>query len=215
MSTPRHFPPGHWLSDINRYSDYEISYHAQQANRIIAVERKHSNMVFLDAGCGYGELTRKLVDDIGLPANVHGCDIDPNRIVHCKRLNPAIHYFQHDLLEPLPEDRNFDMIFLTAALAQFDSSQQNRVLEHLRSRLNPTGFLWVLDVQGQSTQPLFDRLISSPDWKILYDKPLAKRLFGRVPVVMLAERYPHSFLRLVAKVLPGDWMLRQMVVKAI
>lgn len=212
-SAPRR-RPGHWLSRIRLYSGLDFNRHAQEAHRVIAKERAHATMYFLDAGCGYGELSRQLASDLGDPSRVHGCDIDSNRLAYCRTLNPAIHYFHQDLLQPLKNDQHYDLIFLTTALAQFDEQQQQQVLAHLRNRLTPGGYVWIVDVQTARTKRLFRELKQSPLWQPVYDRPMAKRLWYRLPALMLAETWPHGLLRLMEQCLPGDWMLRQLVIKA-
>ena len=102
-------------------------------------------------------------------------------------MNPAAHYFCHDLLKPMPDHPGFDMVFLTAAMAQFDPDQQQRVLTNIRERLNPGGYR--------------------------YNHQFIRRYFGKYPGIMLADKLPLTLLKIMERIIPGSNTLQLLVVK--
>ena len=128
-------------------------------------------------------------------------------------MNPAAHYFCHDLLKPMPDHLRFDMVFLTAAMAQFDSDQQQRVLTNIRERLNPEGYLFILDVNSERTQHLFKDLKQSPDYEVCYNHQFIRRYFGKYPGIMLADKLPLTLLQIMERIIPGSNTLQLLVVK--
>lgn len=207
--------PAHWQSRIGQYSEMLINAQMLNAHRKIAEERDYDNLCFLDAGCGGGGLTRDLIDTFGNPERVFGCDIEPECIATCQRMNPAANYFRHNLLEPLPEGQRFDMVFMTTALAQFSVEQQKTVLTNIRKQLNPEAYLFIVDVNTERTERLFRCLKGSADYEVVYNRNFVRRYFGKMPGVMLADKLPLPLLQIMEHVVPGSNTLQLMVVKVV
>ncbi|WP_461534918.1 class I SAM-dependent methyltransferase [Spongorhabdus nitratireducens] len=198
---------------VSLYSETLINEQLYNAYSLIAKDRNLDELVFLDAGCGRGQLTRELADLVSRPEQVLGCDIDRDCIEFSRKMNPAIQYFQHDLLQPLPEQQKFDVIFLTTALAQFSHQDQQQVLNNLEACLNPGGYFFILDVNSDRTGAMFSQLKQTKEYAVIYNRKLARSLLGIKPAVMLAGRVPFLFLRLMEAIVPGRNMLQLLVVQ--
>lgn len=167
----------------------------------------------LDVGCGGGGLTREFSSNTEHPDGVFGCDISEESIEFCKKLNPAITYFVQDALEPLPENRIYDVIVFTTALAQFNREEQKVVLANAAKQLTQSGYLLILDVNSERTRLLFEQFKNSATYEVVTNKNFSKRFFGKTPGMMLADRLPFALLKVLEKVVPGDNILRLMLLK--
>jgi len=62
-------------------------------------------------------------------------------------LRDMVSFRQHNLLDP-PRDRPFDLVFLKNVLIYFDPESKRRVMEHVRSSLQPGGLLVAGPAEG-------------------------------------------------------------------
>lgn len=200
--------PGDWLGRIRQYSDRTINDALLRAYRAIAETHDLKELNLLDVGCGGGSLTREFSSNAQNSNGVSGCDISKESIEFCSELNPRINYFVQDALKPLPEDRIYDVIVFTAALAQFNREEQYLVLANSRRQLSRDGYLLILDVNSERTGPLFAHFEKSAIYEVVIKKIFGKRFFGKTPGVMLADRVPFALLEVLEKIVPGDNILR-------
>lgn len=100
----------------------------------IDVILKNSNLKILDVGCGYGRLTKQIVDKYP-KITVFGIDISRNYIdIFNKSLGPKNKAFQSDIKKLPFEDNSFDVIFIVTTLMYMGDkfSQQQAVSEVFR-----------------------------------------------------------------------------------
>lgn len=63
------------------------------------------------------------------------------RMVMSPKLRQKVKFAQHNLLNPLVGEGQFDVIFLRNVLIYFDQNTKQRVLDHLLQKLRPGGWL--------------------------------------------------------------------------
>jgi trans-aconitate 2-methyltransferase len=109
---------------------------AAWADEIIARSGiKHGDVV-LDAGCGGGRVTRKLLE---LTPNVIAVDADPNMVEKARATLPeSVPVYHQDLLE-LDIDENVDVVFSCAVFHWI--TDHERLFERLHHVLRPGGRL--------------------------------------------------------------------------
>lgn len=202
------------IGGISQYINHIIEDAFLCVYRTIRQTHNLDKIHLLDVGCGDGGLTRDFLNIGQHPDRIAGCDIDERSIQFCRKLNPAIHYFVHDARMPLPPDRNFDLILFTTVMAQFDPEIQKQVLENVQSRLNPCGYLLIVDVDTRDTRPLFAHLKTWARHKVLIDRRFSKCFFGKFSAVMLADRIPFAILKVLEKIVPGNFQIRLFLLKS-
>ncbi len=205
---------GNWLGRTRQYSDRIIDFAFLEAYRAIARTHDLKRTNLLDVGCGSGALTREFLNISENTDGVFGCDINEESIEFCNKLNPRINYFVQDALEPLPENRTYDIIIFTTALAQFNRKEQNLVLANAGRQLSPGGYLLILDVNSERTEPMYEHLKKSAFYTMVLDKNFCKRFFGKTPAIMLADRLPFALLEILETLVPGDNILKMILLKA-
>ncbi len=204
----------HWTQDSCLYIELMFKREFVRGFRAIDQHKSIDSFKILDAGCGAGELSRELAEyfEVG---NVYGCDINEQQIESCKLKNPAINYFSHDLLAPLLTNLvgsvKFDVIFFTAALAQFTQSEQATVLKHAKNSLSDRGFIWIIDVNNPATLQLFKSL--PLQHQVVYSNSFSKCLFNRVAIMLLANRMPLTLLRVLEFFCVGSNSLTQLIIR--
>ena len=201
----------HWTQEANLY--IELMFMREFTRGFRAIDKLKSidelNHI-LDAGCGFGNLTRDIAERLGSNI-ISGCDIDRMRIEECKLKNKLINYFEHDLLKALPTDKKYDLIIFTTALAQFSSSEQKIVLDNACAQLNKGGFIWITDVNNDATNGLFVKLKQTHT--VIYENKYSKTLLFRYPIFPLAKYLPLSFLHAIDRLMVGSNVLTQMIIK--
>lgn len=96
------------------------------------------NKVIIDAGCGEGRLSRLLAERGG---KVYGFDVSSTMIKEANFNESArplgIKYFIHDLTEPLPDSRMYDIVI--ANLVLFNIHDLNTAVANISKILKPNG----------------------------------------------------------------------------
>jgi trans-aconitate 2-methyltransferase len=109
---------------------------AAWADEIIARSGIRSGDIVLDAGCGGGRVTKKLLE---LTPNVIAVDIDPNMVEKARQsLLPSVPVHHQDLLELDIPDR-VDVVFSCAVFHWIP--EHERLFERLHAVLKPGGRL--------------------------------------------------------------------------
>ena len=94
----------------------------------------------LDAACGKGRHA-KMLQRHGM--HVEGFDLSPSSIEEANRLaNKHLHFFVHDLREPLPKQAYYDVVFnFFTSFGYFDKREDDlRTLTAIKDSLNDYGF---------------------------------------------------------------------------
>ena len=113
-------------------------------------------MKCLDAGCGNGEITRRIASILGTDGHVTGIDFDPSMIHIAKQNSPELINIQFEVEDVEtwdPGDVSYDFIFCRFVLSHLKSPEI--VLLKLFSILNAGGILAMEDVdfQGHFSYP--------------------------------------------------------------
>lgn len=100
-----------------------------------------------DCGCGDGVKTRFLAELLENPEQVYGVEYSENRLGHCRRMNPAVHYEHADLTEAgkgIPFDAQFDGMTAFVVFMHFSTEQEiMNALRNIHGALKRKGlFLW-------------------------------------------------------------------------
>lgn len=74
---------------------------------------------------------------------LRGVDECSGKMAIAKTLLPNIRFEHHNLMQPLPSQELFDVIFLRNVLIYFDQATKQKVIEHILQRLRPGGWLVV------------------------------------------------------------------------
>ncbi len=201
----------HWTQEAHLYIDLMFMREFIRGFRAIDKFKSIDELNhILDAGCGFGGLTRDIEERLGSNI-ISGCDIDRERIAECKQKRPLICYFEQDLLKPLPFDKKYDLIIFTTALAQFSEVEQRIVLDNAKSQLNKGGFIWITDVNNEATHRLFLKLRHT--YTVIYENKYSKNLLFRFPIFSLTKYFPLSFLHAIDRLMIGSNVLTQMILK--
>jgi ubiquinone/menaquinone biosynthesis C-methylase UbiE len=127
-----------------------------------------AGMQCLDAGCGNGEISRRLMSIIGPTGSLLGVDMDAQKIAIAQKMAAQGHhtnmqFAMHNLMsDPLAQNRRFDFIYLRFLLSHLQ--QPDVLLARLLSCLHPNGIIAIEDVEfaGHYSQPksaAFDRYV--------------------------------------------------------
>lgn len=100
-----------------------------------------------DCGCGDGVKTRFLAELLGNSEQIYGVEYSKNRLNHCRKMNPAIHYEFADLTEPgkgIPFGIPFDGITAFVVFMHFTTEKEIMcALRNVWQSLKRKGiFLW-------------------------------------------------------------------------
>ena len=123
---------------LQRLEDYSNPYTFQQLEQL----KIQKGWNCLDAGAGYGGVTRWLADKVGDEGNVDSLD---QETVFLEEIHqPNVHVFKRDLItEPLPQG-NYDLVFARHVLMHLP--ERAAVIKKLVSALKPGGILMVEDL---------------------------------------------------------------------
>ena len=69
-----------------------------------------------------------------------------------RRLRDNITFMRHNLMEELPDDRKFDLIFCRNVMIYFDRDSRRRLIGMLEKRLRPGGYLLIGHAELLSTE---------------------------------------------------------------
>ena len=81
---------------------------------------------------------------LGNPNFVYGMEYSENRLLHCKTMNPAIHYEYGDLTKEIPFQTEFDGIITFVVFMHFSLEEEiTSALKNIYDHLKKGGlFLW-------------------------------------------------------------------------
>ncbi|MBC8247915.1 MAG: methyltransferase domain-containing protein, partial [Deltaproteobacteria bacterium] len=122
----------------------------------------------LDAGCGPGLTTAILYEMIQPGGDIVGVDLSPKRIDYARQhygKNAGIRFETHDLIEPLTRFKRFDLIWVRFVL-EYNRKESRLIVEHLTERLNPGGYLCLMDLDYNCLSPYE---LPEPMEKVLFD----------------------------------------------
>jgi trans-aconitate 2-methyltransferase len=135
------------------------------ADDIIARSGIEHDDVVLDAGCGGGRVTRKLLE---VTPNVVAVDADPNMVEKARASLPeSVPVYHQDLLE-LDIDRKVDVVFSCAVFHWITEHEQ--LFERLHSALKPGGRLVAQCGGYGNIQNVLD-IVGERPGRWLYAKP--------------------------------------------
>jgi SAM-dependent methyltransferase len=101
----------------------------------------------LDFGCGCGRVVRHWS---GLPAEVHGCDVQGRLVEWCRKNLPFARFERNGLEPPLPyRDAAFDLVYALSVFTHLTEPLQRTWMEEMRRVLAPGGFL-LITTHGES-----------------------------------------------------------------
>ena len=132
-------------------------------------------------------------------------------VEQCQHKNPNIHYFQHDLLLSFENLPKFDVIIFTTALAQFAKKEQKIVLNNAMKQLSQGGFIWIIDVNTDSTSSLFRNI--TQEYHVIYQQGFSKSLLNRYSVLKLPNSLPLTIVHMLDKLGIGTNILNQVIYK--
>lgn len=117
----------------------------QEAKHFIEALQAHLKIAtgafVLDAACGKGRHA-KMLQRHGM--QVEGFDLSPSSIAEANRLaNKHLHFFVHDLREPLPKQAQYDVVFnFFTSFGYFDAPEDNaRAFQTFAGGLKKDGIL--------------------------------------------------------------------------
>lgn len=117
----------------------------QEAKHFIEALQAHLKIAtgafVLDAACGKGRHA-KMLQRHGM--EVEGFDLSPSSIAEANRLaNKHLHFFVHDLREPLPKQAQYDVVFnFFTSFGYFDAPEDNaRAFQTFAGGLKKDGIL--------------------------------------------------------------------------
>ncbi len=202
----------HWTQEPSLFIDLCFRRELIRGFRAIDQVKAIDGFSILDAACGHGSLTRTLIEFFPVD-QINGSDIDSDCIAKCCAMNSSINYFEQDLLNPDAKESEYDLIILTAAMAQFSESEQITVLDNAEKQLKPGGFIMIVDVDSEKTDSLFNRLVL--DYEIVYKSGFSKMIVDKWSILPLANRLPLSILRMIDKYCIGSNVLNHYIVRVI
>jgi SAM-dependent methyltransferase len=181
--------PGH----VKGYARYPLR---QVEKAIVERYREDLSGSVLEVGVGAGRLTARLVP---LARSLHGIDISPAMVEHCRARFAGARFTVADLADPLDAgDGSLDAIFAGFnVLDVLDATDRGHVLADWHRALRPGGLLVVSSHNLASAG-----LIASP-WRVLSRHP--KTIVGnllRLPVRVRNHRRLSRFERFEA-----DWAI--------
>lgn len=204
--------PFHWTQESALYIELIFKRQIIRGFRAIDQHIPVEQIRLLDAGCGNGQLTREITEYLEAD-RIYGCDINLDDVMLCQQKNPNSHYFQHDLLLPFKDQPpQFDVIMFTTALAQFSPEEQALVLDNAMRQLSPNGFIWIIDVNTNSTLPLFKKITQNQT--IIYHKGFSKSLFNHYSILKLPRFLPLTLVHIIDKMGLGTNVLTQLIYQA-
>jgi SAM-dependent methyltransferase len=137
-----------WFSTWFDSPYYHLLYSSrddQEAKRFIDVLQGYLSIpkgaLVLDAACGKGRHA-KMLQQHGM--HVEGFDLSPSSVVEANRLaNENLHFFVHDLREPLPKQAQYDVVFnFFTSFGYFDQPADNaRAFQTFAGGLKHAGIL--------------------------------------------------------------------------
>lgn len=106
---------------------------------LVAYLKPSKNDVFLDLACGKGRHSI-LLNQLGY--QVYGCDIGIDNIALAnEHASETLHFFQHDMRQPLPQQYNY-VLNLFTSFGYFETDQEHiDTLQHIGAALKPGGTL--------------------------------------------------------------------------
>jgi SAM-dependent methyltransferase len=144
----RSIASGDSQEQINRRAWETGSYVADYAHRrlvpveVLLLARYHEALAgrVLEVGCGAGRILGYLV---ALGGEVHGIDISPMMVGHCRATYPKANVRVGDLaaLAGSVDGKFTAVLAMDNVLDVFDDAQRRRVLEDMRSLIAPSGVL--------------------------------------------------------------------------
>lgn len=163
------------INPIGNYGVYKMIQHLRKFILMVrnTSRKPYDEITFLDCGCGTGLWTRTAANMLESPENVYGFEFSRNRLRHCRKMNPAIHYVWGDIVGGVPEEFmhiNFDGIVAVDLLSQIRKKEDVITsITNIRKALSIKGlFLWYeinakthemnydLDTQGFSEKEMDD-----------------------------------------------------------
>ncbi len=204
-------PLFHWTQESALYIELMFKRQIIRGFRTIDHYIPIEHITLLDAGCGNGQLTREIAEYLEAD-RIYGCDINLDDVTLCQQKNPNSHYFQHDLLLPFKDQPQFDVIMFTTALAQFSQEEQALVLDNAMKQLSPNGFIWIIDVNTDSTLPLFKEITQKQ--QVIYQSGFSKSLLNRYSIFKLPRFLPLTLVHIIDKMGLGTNVLTQLIYQA-
>ena len=162
----------------------------------------------LDAGCGTGQITERLADEVGTWGQVVGIDVSSEMLEKAKsrvmdRRNVAIH--NGSVFQVPSRDRSFDVVVCTSVLHYIDDL--GPVLKEWRRVLNAGGEIVLLDWDGES----FPLRLAHPLFR-LTNKAYAKARSIKEVETILAQ---HGFTVTGRKNASLSWLWHVWIIKAV
>ncbi len=133
-------------------------------DHFLSILPKNSNV--LDVGCGAGIKTR-YISDRGF--GVSGMDFSEKMIDIARRENPEIDFKVGDVYELDKVSGNFDGVFAQAVLLHIPKARAMEVLEKMKSRLKPNGFLYIA-VKAVKEDNLEEDVVRENDYGYEYER---------------------------------------------
>ena len=202
--------PFHWTQESALYIELIFKRQIIRGFRAIDQYIPVEKITVLDAGCGAGQLPRDIAEYLNAD-RIYGCDINMDDVEQCQHKNPNIHYFQHDLLLSFENLPKFDVIIFTTALAQFAKKEQKIVLNNAMKQLSQGGFIWIIDVNTDSTSSLFRNI--TQEYHVIYQQGFSKSLLNRYSVLKLPNSLPLTIVHMLDKLGIGTNILNQVIYK--
>lgn len=111
-----------------------------------ANRRNLSEYKILDAGCGNGNVIRRLVEEGASPSNCYGVDISQDAIDFARHYSPTDVTYQVGLIDELPfADNSFDLVFNFGVLIHLlDNDYIRKIAHELHRVMKPDGLLFVI-----------------------------------------------------------------------
>jgi len=120
----------------------------------------------LDFGCGWGRLSRLFARDLR-PAQIFGCDSDPQILEWCRDL-PGTFRQSPTRLGCLPFEQRFDLAFAFSVFTHLGPATHDSALTALHAALEPNGLLIVtlrprgfLEIRASELANLSDEAVHS------------------------------------------------------
>lgn len=169
-----------------RSGDFVADYATTDLHRaeaaILAAYRADLAGRVLELGCGAGRLTGHLLE---VAAEVHGLDISPAMVAHCRRAYPAGHFREGDLrdLSGFASGSFGAVVAPWNVLDVLDHDGRLGVLDDIRRILVPGG-LFVFSAHNRAFAPR----LRSPRWVLSRHPRVAVEKLVRLPVRLRNHR---------------------------